>query len=75
MPGLYDGHSCRAERSTAILVGVNEWQLWQSKTCLTQRGRANGDDTGRGVHSAVTGQQDGAGAQNAVGAGFCPHLR
>jgi hypothetical protein len=48
-PGLY-GHSSRraAESCPAILVGVNEWQLWQSKTCLTQRGRANGDTT-RGV--------------------------
>ena len=72
MQGLY-GHSSRraAESCPAILVGVNEWQLWQSKTCLTQRGRANGGNTrGVTVIRQPTGRQDGAAAQNAAGAGF-----
>ena len=68
IPGLY-GHSCRAENYAVILVELNG-SSWQTQICLTQRGRARGVRHGASRNSAATGQQDGAGAQNAAGAGF-----
>ena len=67
MSGLY-GHSCRAENYAVILVELNGSCGRLKSASLNAPTRA-AEDTGR-RYSAPTGQQDGAGAQNAVGAGF-----